>query len=71
MTAATAVPAAATSAEREEIRHIADLVFVRELLRERGAPPAELRACDAVIARARQRLAAAARAAASQYAAAA
>jgi len=50
---------------QDDLRHIRDLVFVRELLRERGAPADELRECDAVIGEARSRLAASARQAAT------
>jgi hypothetical protein len=42
---------------QDELRHIRDLVFVRDLLRERGGTPTELRECDAVIGEARTRLA--------------
>jgi len=48
----------------EEIRHIGDLIFVRDLLAARGATPAELREHDAVIDRARRQLAPAKRASA-------
>ena len=41
----------------DELRHIRDLVLVRDLLRRRGADAAELRECDATIAEARARLA--------------
>jgi len=41
----------------DEIRHIRDLVFVRNLLASRGATYAELRDCDAVIDGVRQQLA--------------
>lgn len=54
-----------------ELRHIRDLVFVRELLRERGTPATELRECDAAIDQARANLAAAAKRAATGYGAAA
>ena len=55
----------------EELRHIRDLVFVRDLLRERGAGDDELRECDAVIEAAQARLAEVARRASARYAAAA
>jgi len=41
----------------EEIGHIRGLVLIRKMLAERGAPDAELRECDAVIARCRVDLA--------------
>jgi hypothetical protein len=41
----------------EEIGHIRGLVLIRKLLAERGAPEAELRECDVVIARCRGELA--------------
>ncbi|HXR10720.1 MAG TPA: hypothetical protein VN770_00360 [Gaiellaceae bacterium] len=40
-----------------EIGHIRGLVLIRRLLAERGATPAELHACDAVIAESRRQLA--------------
>ena len=55
----------------EELRHIRDLVFLRELLRERGATPTELRECDAAIDGARGDLAAASKQAAAASGAAA
>jgi hypothetical protein len=48
-----------TSAVDRELSHVRDLVVVREALRVRGAAPAELDECDAVIAAARAQLAAA------------
>jgi hypothetical protein len=54
-----------------EVGHIRDLVFVRRLLRERGATEAELQECDAVIGEARQRLAESARLACAEFAPAA
>ena len=53
----------------QELRHIRDLVFVRELLRERGASRDELRDCDAVIDEAHARIAEAAKQASAAYAA--
>jgi hypothetical protein len=53
-----------------ELRHVRGLVFVRDLLRERGAAAAELREYDAVIDEARSRLADSARRASLRYAAA-
>lgn len=55
----------------DDIRHIRDLVFVRDLLARRGATYAELRNCDAVIDGARRRLADSAKRASSGYATAA
>ena len=49
------------SAVDRELSHVRDLVVVREALRVRGAAPTELDECDAVIAAARERLAAATR----------
>lgn len=46
---------------QHDLRHIRDLVFVRDLLRERGADETELRECDAAIDEAHARLAASAR----------
>jgi hypothetical protein len=40
-----------------EIGHIQGLVLIRRMLAERGAPPAELRECDAVIGESRRQLA--------------
>ncbi len=54
-----------------EVRHIRDLVFVRRLLGERGATPAELQEYDAVIGAARVRLAESARELAAHHASAA
>jgi len=51
----------------EEIRHIGDLIFIRNLLAARGATPAELRKSDAVIDRARRHLAEAAKRASARY----
>jgi hypothetical protein len=55
----------------EELRHVRDLVFVRDLLGARGATTAELRECDATINRARALLAEATRRASAPYAEAA
>jgi hypothetical protein len=41
---------------QDELQHIRDLVFVRDLLRARGAVSSELRECDLVINEARGRL---------------
>lgn len=41
----------------EELRHIRDLVVIRDALRVRGASEDELRQCDATIHAARRRLA--------------
>jgi hypothetical protein len=56
---------------QRESRHIRDLVFIRELLHDRGAAATELSECDAVIEDARARLAASANHPAGPYAAAA
>jgi hypothetical protein len=40
---------------QDELRHIRDLVFIRDLLSERGELPNELREYDAVINEARGR----------------
>ena len=53
----------------DELRHIRDLVFVRDLLAERGSPEDELAVCDAEISRVRRRLAAHARRSAQRLAA--
>jgi hypothetical protein len=42
---------------QDELRHIRDLVFIRDLLRERGETPTELSEYDAVISEARAQLA--------------
>jgi hypothetical protein len=55
----------------DEIRHIRDLVFVRNLLARRGATYAELRDCDAVIDGVRCRLADSAKRASAHFATAA
>jgi hypothetical protein len=54
-----------------ELRHIRDLVFVRNMLRERGATSTELRESDAVIDEARAQLAESAKRASARYATAA
>jgi hypothetical protein len=51
------------SALEREIRHIHDLLFLRDLLADRGVDAEELRRYDAAIAAARESLAAAGRAA--------
>jgi hypothetical protein len=76
MSSATAPRAVAghSDPQREvqaELRHIRDLVFVRDLLRERGAAPTELRQYDAVIDQGRTQLAGSAKRASAVYAAAA
>ncbi len=53
----------------DEIRHIRDLVFVRNLLAARGAGGEELRECDAVIDGLRRQLADSAKRASAQLAA--
>lgn len=53
------------------IRHIQDLVFVRDLLAARGASHTELRDCDAVIDGVRRQLAASAKRASARFATAA
>lgn len=55
----------------DEIRHIRDLVFVRNLLAKRGATYAELKDCDTVIDGVRRQLAASAKRASARYATAA
>jgi len=55
----------------DEIRHIRDLVFVRNLLAKRGATYAELKDCDTVIDGVRRQLADAAKRASARYATAA
>ena len=55
----------------DDIRHIRDLVFVRNLLARRGATDAELRNCYAVIDGVRRQLADAAKRASAGYATAA
>ena len=52
------------SAVDQEIRHIHDLLFLRDLLADRGVASEELRRYDAAIVVARERLAEVARAAA-------
>jgi hypothetical protein len=54
-----------------ELRHVRDLVFIRDLLRERGAASTELREYDSVIDEARGQLAVSAKRASAVYAAAA
>jgi hypothetical protein len=46
-----------TFSVEDELRHIRDLVVVRDALRVRGATPADLQECDATIRDARRRLA--------------
>jgi hypothetical protein len=50
-----------TKAVQQEIRHIHDLLSLRDLLADRGVAAQELRRYDAAIAAARSRLAALAR----------
>ena len=54
-----------------ELRHIRDLVFIRDLLEERGVASTELREYDAVIDEARGQLSGSAKRASAVYAAAA
>ncbi len=54
-----------------EVCHVRDLVFVRDLLRERGASANELRAYESVIDAARAQLADSAKRASARFAAAA
>ena len=51
----------------DDLRHIQDLVFVRDLLAAHGATPAELKEYDAVIDDVRRRLAQDARSDATQF----
>lgn len=46
-----------TKEVQQEIRHVHDLLSLRDLLADRGVAPEELRRYDAAIARARKRLA--------------
>jgi hypothetical protein len=57
------------TAFEQEIRHIHDLLFLRDLFADRGVARDELRGYDAAIARARERLAEAAQPAAAGLAA--
>lgn len=65
MTATKIAPMHRKSSLTSELRHVQDLLFVRNLLAERGATKDELRQYDATVARARRQAAvpAAARAA--------
>lgn len=56
---------------QDEVRHVRDLVLLRDLLRARGATAAELQEYAATIGRARTRLAEASKRASTPYAAAA
>jgi hypothetical protein len=56
---------------QDELRHVQNLVFLRDFLAERGGTPAELKQYDAVIAEAEARLEAVARRKPVRYAAAA
>jgi CHAD domain-containing protein len=56
---------------QDELRHIRDLVFIRDLLSERGEPSTELREYDAVINEARAHLAESAKRTSARYAPAA
>jgi CHAD domain-containing protein len=56
---------------QDELRHIRDLVFIRDLLRERGETSNELREYDAVINEARAQLSESAKRASARYATAA
>jgi hypothetical protein len=72
MSIATLPRSAAGSPDLQaEVDHIRDLVFVRRVLRERGATESELQECDAVIGEARTRLAESARLACARFAPAA
>lgn len=51
----------------DDLRHIQDLVFVRDLLAAHGATPAELKEYDAVIDGVRRRLAKDARRVATRF----
>jgi CHAD domain-containing protein len=53
---------------QDELDHIRDLVFIRDLLRERGETSTELREYDAVINEARAQLAESAKRASARYA---
>jgi hypothetical protein len=55
----------------DDLRHVRDLVFIRDLLRARGATPDELHECDAAIVAARAQLAESAKRASARFAAAA
>jgi hypothetical protein len=46
-----------TKEVQQEIRHVHDLLSLRDLLADRGVPPEELRRYDTAIAGARRRLA--------------
>jgi CHAD domain-containing protein len=56
---------------QDELRHIRDLVFIRDLLRERGETSTELSEYAAVINAARAQLAESAKSDSARYAAAA
>ena len=58
-----------TKAIQQEIRHVHDLLSLRDLLADRGVAPEELRRYNAAIAGARRRLARLARAGAVELAA--
>jgi hypothetical protein len=58
-----------TKAIQQEVRHVHDLLSLRDLLADRGVAPEELRRYDAAIAVARRRLAKLARAGAGELAA--
>ena len=55
----------------DEVRHVRNLVTLRDLLARRGATPAELQECAAAIGEARTRLAETARLVSTRYAEAA
>jgi hypothetical protein len=57
------------SAVEQEIRHLHDLLFLRDLLADRGVTPEELQRYDTAIAAARRRLAEVVRAASAGLAA--
>lgn len=54
MTATKIAPMHRKNSLSSELRHVQDLLFVRNLLAERGATKNELRQYDATIARARR-----------------
>jgi hypothetical protein len=71
MSAATANRTVGKAEVDEEIRHVHDLLFLRDVFTRLGATQDELAEYDAAIAAARGRLAEVARAASSPFAAAA
>jgi CHAD domain-containing protein len=67
-TALPRIAAVQSDPPEDELGHIRDLVFIRDLLRQRGEPSTELGEYDAVINEARAQLAESAKRSSARYA---